>query len=85
MRLLHNRGKTMNISFFGGATLIMDASALFVLAGMIVYTSLYRKRARTVYSLLPQLSIPLLSSLFSECVCCPGMSEKKMISEPGSL
>ncbi len=35
-----------NISFYGKASLIMDGAALFILAGMMTYTSLYRRRGK---------------------------------------
>ncbi len=35
-----------DISFYGMANLIMDGAALFILAGMFIYTSLYRRRGR---------------------------------------
>ena len=35
------------LSFYGTATIIMGLASLFILGGMLIYTSLYRKRGNT--------------------------------------
>lgn len=58
----------MDISFSGEAAIIMDAAALFVLAGMTVYTSLYRKRGKTADRLFFVLILVDIAAAVSDSI-----------------
>ena len=56
------------LSFYGTATIIMGLASLFILGGMLIYTSLYRKRGNTEDKLFFALILTNIAAALFICL-----------------